>query len=400
MIYRRFGRTNLQMPVLSCGGMRYQQSWTDLKPGEDAEPANQANLEATIRRAIELGINHIETARGYGSSEVQLGRILPTLPRDKMIIQTKVSPFADPKQFVDVFNTSMKQLKLGYVDLLGLHGINNPEKLRWATRPGGCLHEARKLQKEGRVRWVGFSTHGSTQVILDTINHADDGGFDYVNLHWYYIFQRNWAAIEAATKRDMGVFIISPSDKGGKLYAPPKKLVDLTAPLHPIEFNNVFCLSRPQVHTLSIGAARPSDFDLHIQSLKHLPQAAGVLPAIEKKLEAAMSAATGAASPEAITAGLPEFTQSPNEVNLHIILWLRALVKGWDMHEYAKMRYNLLGSGGDWFPGQNVAKLEGVTPDAFNKAVAKSPHAAQVRKFLDEAGELMGGEQVKRLSAS
>jgi len=45
-------------------------------------------------------------------------------------------------------------------------------------------------------------------VILDAIRHEADGGFDYINLHWYYIYQRNWAAVEAATERDMGVFII------------------------------------------------------------------------------------------------------------------------------------------------------------------------------------------------
>ena len=81
MLYRRFGKTNLQMPVLSCGGMRYQQAWQDIE-ANDLDQAGQDNLEATIRRALELGINHIETARGYGSSEYQLGRILPLLPRE------------------------------------------------------------------------------------------------------------------------------------------------------------------------------------------------------------------------------------------------------------------------------------------------------------------------------
>lgn len=46
--------------------------------------------------------------------------------------------------------------------------------------------------------------------------------FDYVNLHWYYINQLNWPAIAAAQERDMGVFIISPSDKGGHLHTPGK----------------------------------------------------------------------------------------------------------------------------------------------------------------------------------
>src|SRR5690606_11947924 len=74
MRYRRFGRTNLRMPVFSCGGMRYQHKWQDVAWSE-VPRENQANVEAVIRRAIELGIHHIETARGYGSSEMQLGPI-------------------------------------------------------------------------------------------------------------------------------------------------------------------------------------------------------------------------------------------------------------------------------------------------------------------------------------
>src|SRR5437870_11556628 len=124
MQYRRFGRTELRMPVFSCGGMRYQHKWQDV-PFSEVPPDNQANLEATIHRAVELGINHIETARGYGSSEVQLGEVLPKLPRDKIIVQTKVSPFADPKEFRVTFEKSMQRLKLDYVDLFSLHGINN-----------------------------------------------------------------------------------------------------------------------------------------------------------------------------------------------------------------------------------------------------------------------------------
>src|SRR5262245_50841657 len=102
MKYRRFGRTGLQIPVISCGGMRYQFKWQDVAP--DQIPAdNQRNLEATIQRSIELGINHIETARGYGTSEMQLGRILPSFPREKLIVQTKVSPKATQKEFLDTF---------------------------------------------------------------------------------------------------------------------------------------------------------------------------------------------------------------------------------------------------------------------------------------------------------
>src|SRR5215210_6567392 len=106
MKYRRFGRTELQMPVISCGGMRYQFKWQDVDPKE-ISAANQNNLEATIHRAVELGINHIETARGYGSSEMQLGYVLPKFPRDKIIVQTKVGPKATPEEFLATFEKSM-----------------------------------------------------------------------------------------------------------------------------------------------------------------------------------------------------------------------------------------------------------------------------------------------------
>src|SRR5437899_4996883 len=124
MKYRRFGRTELQMPVFSCGGMRYQFKWDDVAPHE-IPLANQANLEATIHRAVELGINHIETARGYGTSEMQLGSVLPKLPRDKIIVQTKVAPMERARDFLKTFDQSMNYLKLDHVDLLALHGVND-----------------------------------------------------------------------------------------------------------------------------------------------------------------------------------------------------------------------------------------------------------------------------------
>src|SRR6185295_9173415 len=97
---------------------------------------------------VELGINHIETARGYGSSEMQLGRILPTLPRERIIVQTKVAPKATPQEFLETFETSMKYLRLDYVDLLSLHGVNNRQLLDWSLKKGGCLEAARKLQHQ------------------------------------------------------------------------------------------------------------------------------------------------------------------------------------------------------------------------------------------------------------
>ena len=115
---------------------------------------------------------------------MQLGMLLPTLPREKLIVQTKVTPRAEAADFLRTFEQSLQYLRLDYVDLLSLHGINNRELLAWSLRPGGCLEAARQLQKEGRARHIGFSTHATPDVILDAIGTAE---FDYVNLHWYFV---------------------------------------------------------------------------------------------------------------------------------------------------------------------------------------------------------------------
>ena len=391
MQYRRFGKTELQMPIFSCGGMRYQFKWQDI-PESEIPQDNQKNLEATIRYSLEVGINHIETARGYGTSEMQLGGILPTLPREEIIVQTKIDPKSDSKEFRHQFDKSLGFLKLDYVDLLGIHGINTPELWHDTIRPGGCMDVARKLQAEGKVRFIGFSTHGATDLIVKMI---ETNQFDYINLHWYYINQWNWPAIEAANRHDMGVFIISPSDKGGLLYQPPQRLVELCAPLSPMVFNDLFCLSHPQVHTLSIGASKPSDFDEHLKAIELLDKADEILPPILARLEETAIAYLGEDWVKTWHVGLPSHQETPGGINIPVILWLRNLAIAYDMIDYGKMRYNLLRNASHWFPG---TKADKVGEFDLRECLGNSPHADKIPAYLEEVHRLLGGAEVKRLS--
>ena len=393
MKYRRFGNTDLAMPVFSCGGMRYQHKWNDIDWSEVPDEG-QKNLEATIHRAVDVGINHIETARGYGSSEMQLGPVLNQFPREKLIVQTKVAPFESPKKFLDTFNTSMDYLQLDHVDLLSLHGINNQQLLDWSLGDHGCLAAARWLQKEGRCRHVGFSTHATTDIIVKAI---ESDAFDYINLHWYFVNDLNRPAIEAAAARDMGVFIISPNDKGGKLYAPPPKLTELCAPLHPMQFNALYCLNRPEVHTLSCGAAKPGDFDCHLEALNHYDAIPAVIDPIKQRIRAEMETVLGADWCARWAEGLPKYLDVPGEVNVSEILRLWMHAKSLDLVDWGKMRYNLLGQGDHWFPGNHVGSLQ---TEGLAEALGDSPFAEKIVPILEEAHALLLDASEKRLSES
>ncbi len=389
---RRFGRTNIAMPVFSCGGMRYQHSWSDLAVHE-VPPESQANVAASIRRAVELGINHIETARGYGTSELQLGPVLNEFPRDELIVQTKLGPKDSAMEFFKTFDRSMKNLQLEHVDLLAIHGLNTVELVDKALHQGS-LAAASILKDQGRVRHIGFSTHGPVDAIIKAI---ETGAFDYINLHWYFVNEVNWPAIEAARRHDMGVFIISPNDKGGKLYEPSEKLRALCAPLTPMQFNDLYCLAREEVHTLSLGAARETDFDEHVDGLAHWKHRDTLVPDIAARIRAEMDKQLGADWCAHWADGLPDWEQVPGRINIWEIVRLWNYATALDMESFAKMRYNLLGQGDHWFPGLNAASMDEA---AIRRCLGDYRFADRIPGILREAHVRFFDAPKKRLSQS
>lgn len=394
---RRFGRTELAMPVLSLGGMRFQQSWSDLEPGAITEDS-QSNLLAILSRATALGFHHIETARHYGTSERQLGSLLPAVPDPHRLLQTKVPPQASASAFEAELEVSFERLGVDRVDLLAIHGLNRSDHLEQTLRPGGCLEVARRWQRQGRVGSVGFSSHAPLSLLLEAIG---SDRFDFVNLHWYYIRQDNRPAIEAARAHDMGVFVISPTDKGGHLHTPSERLLELCAPLHPIVFNDLFCLSQQGLHTISVGAARPEDLDRHLEAVALLPEAGRLLPPIQARLEQASRDVLGEAWLATWSEGLPPWQETPGGLNLSVLLWLDNLVQAWDLVGFARARYGLLGQGSHWFPGANADALDGSVSEAELRSVlAASPWRDRIPERLRQLRQRVGGQAIQRLSSA
>lgn len=383
MQYRRFGKTNLALSVITLGGMRYHEGWDE--PRAQLPSRSIEQCRDVVQASFAAGINHIETAHGYVKSEHLYGRVLNQelgLPRDSYFLMTKGAPETanDTWRLVE---RQLKALQVDYFDLYAWHGINTQRRYDAALQQGGPLEALKRLQEQGVIRHVGFSTHAPYGMIANAIS---TGLFDFVNLHYYYFWQRNWGAVQLAAARDMGVFIISPNDKGGHLFNPPPLLRELTAPLTPIQFNARFCLRTPHVHTLSFG----------MTELPHVAEMRGVFPVsmplapAEQQALQRLDARIGV-DPYAAYDG-DELEGDPSGINIPEVLRFRRLLKCYDMEAFGRYRYNMARPGDEWFAGE-LATAENLDKVRYERA----PQGIPLRELLAETHEaLFTGTSARR----
>ena len=145
MEQRRLGRLGHMSSVLIYGGAALGD-------------VTQEVADVSIQAALDAGINHFDTAAGYGDSELRLGAWMPGI-RDRIFLASKTGD-REAGTAYDSIRRSLERLQVERLDLIQLHAVCDPEDLDRATRTGGAVEGALRAKDEGLVGAIGITGHG------------------------------------------------------------------------------------------------------------------------------------------------------------------------------------------------------------------------------------------------
>jgi predicted aldo/keto reductase-like oxidoreductase len=142
---RRLGRLGHQSSVLIYGAAALAE-------------VDQATADASVRLALDAGVNHFDVAASYGDAELRLGPWMPRI-RDRIFLATKTELRGRDQAWAQI-NRSLERLQTDHVDLIQVHAVGDPEELDLVTRPGGSLEAVVRAREEGLAGAVGITGHG------------------------------------------------------------------------------------------------------------------------------------------------------------------------------------------------------------------------------------------------
>jgi predicted aldo/keto reductase-like oxidoreductase len=219
MLYRKLGKTNLEVSALGFGAMRMPMiGATGPMSGFDPNvKIDEVKAAEMFQHALEQGINYFDTAYGYhaGQSEIFVGKMLRE-HRSKVMIATKLPLWNIQKseELEKIFSEQLQKLQTDYVDVYLVHGLGANT---WETaKKFGVLEFMDKLVKSGRIRFAGFSFHDELNIFKEIIN-AYDWSVCQIQFNFYdQDAQAGREGLAYAAARNIGVIAMEPL-RGGKI---------------------------------------------------------------------------------------------------------------------------------------------------------------------------------------
>ena len=216
MVYKQF--QDLKLSALGLGAMRLP-----VIGGDDAK-IDEAATEEMVAYAMEKGINYYDTAWGYhgGNSELAMGKALSKYPRENYYLATKFPGYdlSNMDKVEEIFEKQLEKCQTEYFDFYLFHNVCEMNIDAYLDEKHGIFSYLMKQKEEGRIRHLGFSAHGSCEVMKRFLEaYGEHMEFCQIQLNWLdYRFQDAKAKVELLKEYHLPVWVMEPL-RGGRLAA-------------------------------------------------------------------------------------------------------------------------------------------------------------------------------------
>ena len=208
---RRLGKTELMTSIIGFGGLKLHA-------------VEQDDATEILNKALDMGINFVDTARGYGDSEAKIGEAI-SHRRDEFFLCTKTQAITAEEMKKEI-ETSLKNLRTDRIDLYLCHNLRFPDKYETIMGSGGAMKALKEAKSQGLIDHIGFSSHRFHETMKAGIL---SGQFEAIMLAYNILNDElvDEEILPLAKENDLGVIIMKPLAGGALVSASPD--VDLRA---------------------------------------------------------------------------------------------------------------------------------------------------------------------------
>jgi uncharacterized protein len=298
-------RSGLKCHRVSIGAMRL--------------PEDEEKAVALMRQAIDAGMIYIDTSRGYGESEIKVGKSLKEGYREKVVLSTKWSPWnvkIEPTDNTSADCTykriieSMERLDVEQLDFYQVWSIDSPEHYLQATEKGGMLDGIRRAMDEGLVKHTGFTTHDEPENISRYIDEAD---WCETILFTHNILNPKYKDV-IARAHEKGIATIVMNPVAGGMLAEDSQVFRSAFGPSPVEIAHRYLSGDRNIDTILCGIAKPGDIVNTLENYRKPPLTA------DERLDVEQAAAKISKEGTGFCTSCEYCKPCPKEINIPAIL--------------------------------------------------------------------------------
>ena len=232
MVYKQF--QDLQLSALGMGAMRLPVI------DKNDEKIDEEATAKMVKYAIEEGINYFDTAWGYhgGHSELVMGKVLSEYPRESFYLASKFPGYdlANMPKVEEIFEKQLEKCRVSYFDFYLFHNVCEMNINEYLDEKYGIFEYLMKQKEDGRIRHLGFSAHGSVEVMRRFLE-AYGKHMEFCQIQLNYVdwkFQEADAKVELLKEYGIPVWVMEPL-RGGTLASLSEENTEKLKALRPEE---------------------------------------------------------------------------------------------------------------------------------------------------------------------